>query len=57
MTIGQHITPTIKLVRKLDEGGMGTVWAAENLALGSLVAVKMLFDLIVDLQAANVLSA
>ncbi len=42
MTIGQHITPTIKLVRKLDEGGMGTVWAAENLALGSLVAVKML---------------
>ena len=42
MTTGLHITPTIKLIRKLDEGGMGTVWAAENLALDSLVAVKML---------------
>jgi eukaryotic-like serine/threonine-protein kinase len=42
MTIGRLITPTLKLVREVGEGGMGQVWAAENLALGSLVAVKML---------------
>jgi len=42
MTTGRLITPTLKLVREIGEGGMGTVWAAENLALGSPVAVKML---------------
>ena len=42
MTIGRHITPTLKLVRLLGAGGMGSVWEAENLVLRSHVAVKML---------------
>jgi hypothetical protein len=33
MTIGRLVTPTIKLVRLIGEGGMGAVWAAENLTL------------------------
>ncbi|HRI66492.1 MAG TPA: serine/threonine-protein kinase [Polyangium sp.] len=43
MTIGRHITPTLKLVREIGKGGMGRVWAAENLSLGSPVAIKMMF--------------
>ncbi|MDI1448597.1 serine/threonine-protein kinase [Polyangium sp. 6x1] len=42
MTAGQHVTPTIKLVRKLGAGAMGEVWAAENLGLGTQVAVKLM---------------
>ncbi len=42
MTIGRLVTPTIKLVRQIGKGGMGTVWAAKNLTLDSDVAVKML---------------
>lgn len=42
MTIGQLVTPTIRLVRELGRGGMGTVWAAEDLDLERLVAVKLL---------------
>ncbi len=42
MSIGRRVTPNIQLVRLIGKGGMGTVWAAKNLNLGSLVAVKML---------------
>ncbi len=42
MKAGQHVTPTIKLVRLLGKGGMGAVWAAEHQALGTLVAVKLM---------------
>lgn len=42
MIAGQHVTPTIKLVRPIGKGGMGEVWAAEHLALGTLVAVKLM---------------
>lgn len=42
MVAGQHVTPTIKLVRLLGKGGMGAVWAAEHLALGTHVAVKLM---------------
>ena len=42
MAIGRHVSPSLKLVRQIGEGGMGTVWAAEHQVLGSQVAVKML---------------
>ncbi|WP_170319352.1 WD40 repeat domain-containing serine/threonine protein kinase [Polyangium spumosum] len=41
-TAGHHLTPTLKLVRPLEAGAMGTVWAAEDLALGARVAVKLM---------------
>ncbi len=42
MQPGQPITPTIRLVRLLGQGGMGSVWVAEHLALSSHVAVKFM---------------
>lgn len=42
MNIGQYVTPTIKILRRLGEGGMSTVWVAENLTLGTEVAVKVM---------------
>ncbi|MDI1447001.1 serine/threonine-protein kinase [Polyangium sp. 6x1] len=42
LNAGQHLTPTLKLLRCLGMGGMGSVWAAENLALGTQVAVKLM---------------
>ncbi|WP_438044392.1 WD40 repeat domain-containing serine/threonine protein kinase [Sorangium sp. So ce128] len=42
MQAGQHVTPTIRLVRPLGEGAMGCVWVAEHLALGTQVAVKLM---------------
>jgi serine/threonine protein kinase len=42
MHAGQHITASIKLVRKFDEGGMGHLWIAEHVALNTEVAVKFM---------------
>jgi eukaryotic-like serine/threonine-protein kinase len=39
---GTLVTPNVKLVRLLGEGGMGSVWVAEHLALGTEVAVKFI---------------
>lgn len=39
---GQHIGPKYRLVRRLDEGGMGTVWVAHNVDLDVHVAIKLI---------------
>jgi serine/threonine-protein kinase len=39
---GEQITPTLRLVRPLGKGGMGAVWVADHLALGTQVAVKFM---------------
>ncbi len=42
MGAGELVTPTLRLVRQLGKGGMGSVWLAENLALRTTVAVKFM---------------
>ncbi len=42
LTAGLDVTPTVRLVRPLAEGGMGKVWMAEHTALGTEVVVKFL---------------
>jgi serine/threonine protein kinase len=39
---GAKITASLKLVRRLGEGGMGTVWVARHLGLNSDVVVKFI---------------
>lgn len=41
---GAMLTPTLRLDRELGHGGMGAVWVATNVSLGSEVAVKVLRD-------------
>jgi serine/threonine-protein kinase len=39
---GMMVTPSVKLLRPLGEGGMGAVWVAEHLALHTEVVVKFI---------------
>jgi serine/threonine-protein kinase len=39
---GQVLAQKYRLLRRLGQGGMGVVWEAEHLALGSRVAIKLL---------------
>lgn len=39
---GNYVTANVRLVRKLGEGGMGSVWVAEHLTLRTQVAVKFM---------------
>ncbi|MEM9695996.1 MAG: serine/threonine-protein kinase, partial [Myxococcota bacterium] len=42
LSAGTLLTPTLRLEYEIGKGAMGEVWAAENLALGSRVAVKLM---------------
>jgi serine/threonine-protein kinase len=39
---GANVTPSVRLVRPLAQGGMGTVWIAEHLVLDTNVVVKLM---------------
>ena len=39
---GANVTPSVRLVRPLAEGGMGKLWVAEHLVLETRVAVKLM---------------
>lgn len=41
---GQLVSATLRLLRPLGEGGMGSVWVAEHLALRSHVVVKFMAE-------------
>ncbi|MRG95607.1 serine/threonine-protein kinase [Polyangium spumosum] len=51
MREGQQITPTLRLQRLLGKGGMGSVWVADHLALGTQVAVKFMSPAYVENEA------
>jgi len=42
LTSGLMVNPKVRLVRKLGEGGMGSVWLARHLSLDTSVAVKFI---------------
>jgi len=42
MKAGQQVTPTLKLTRILGKGGMGSVWLADHITLGTQVAIKFM---------------
>lgn len=54
---GDRIAGKYQLVRKLDEGGMGTVWAARNVDLDVHVALKLLRPELSETHAAERLLA
>jgi serine/threonine-protein kinase len=42
LAVGQVLSGTLRLIRKVAQGGMGSVWIAEHLVLGKDVAVKFM---------------
>jgi eukaryotic-like serine/threonine-protein kinase len=50
---GMMVTPSVKLVRPLGEGGMGAVWVADHLALHTQVVVKFIAEGLKDSKEAN----
>ena len=39
---GAYVTPNVRLLAPLAQGGMGTVWVAEHLVLETHVVVKLM---------------
>jgi serine/threonine-protein kinase len=50
---GMMVTPSVKLLRPLGEGGMGAVWVAEHLALRTEVVVKFIASNLRDSKEAT----
>ncbi len=50
---GMAVTPTVKLVRPLGEGGMGSVWVAEHTSLHTEVVVKFMSEALVSNKEAS----
>jgi serine/threonine-protein kinase len=50
---GMMVTPSVKLVRPLGEGGMGSVWVADHLALHTQVVVKFIASSLKDSKDAT----
>jgi len=50
---GDRIADKYVLVRQLDQGGMGAVWAADNEVLDVHVALKILHSSLVETEAAD----
>jgi serine/threonine-protein kinase len=48
MQPGQAVTPSIRLVRLLDQGSMGSIWVADHSGLGTQVAIKFMSPEMVD---------
>jgi serine/threonine-protein kinase len=44
LAAGAMVSPSVRLVRLLGKGGMGSVWVAEHLTLKTLVAVKFMAE-------------
>jgi serine/threonine-protein kinase len=44
LAAGAMVSPSVRLVRLLGKGGMGSVWVAEHLTLKTLVAVKFMSE-------------
>lgn len=50
---GMMVTPSVKLLRPLGEGGMGAVWVAEHLSLRTHVVVKFIASGLKDSKEAT----
>src|SRR5258708_5793525 len=49
---GTRIAPNLELVQRVAEGGMGSIWVAENTALRHHVAVKILTESLAQMPEA-----
>jgi len=52
LTAGGEVTPSLRLVRPLGVGGMGSVWIAEHTGLKTQVVVKFMSDALAGKSAA-----
>ena len=51
--VGQVLSGTLRLVRKIADGGMGSVWVAAHAVLGTEVAVKLMSGPLAALPSAR----